>query len=134
MTIELRDAVVSAIGVSLDGFRNRFPDESIACYAVVTDNDLGSLYGAICTTSRAEDFDDSTYRFRPAEWDVEDTSSFKSASKLIRKIVDQRYSKEGPEIGPDDDHLRPWKAELFGIWREHSRSTATKALSRRNPS
>lgn len=83
---------------------------TLACYGLITDEDLRTVMG--CALTR-EAFDRmGAERFHPAEW-LEHYEPFDLANTEMGAIADRHYAEEADDVGPDDDHLRPWKAELY---------------------
>ena len=98
----------SYAALSLDGTRK------LAAYALCTDADLRTLYAAAYTQEDGEQFQDRRFMFLPADWPLEDASEeMNNASDALSSWMDDQYEIEGSEVGPGDDHLRPWKREVF---------------------
>ncbi|MEM7796413.1 MAG: hypothetical protein AAF579_18420 [Cyanobacteria bacterium P01_C01_bin.118] len=80
-------------------------------YALCTDNDLGGIYVAGYTASDASMFREDNYRYRPAEWPME--YLIQEASHLLNEWVYLQSLNDAKGLEPGDDHLRPWKADVF---------------------
>lgn len=85
----------------------------LAAYVLCTDADFRTLYGAGYRSDDARGFSAPEFRFLPSEWPLEEYSSLAPASESLERWMDQNYEQEGDDIGPGDDHLRPWKRRTF---------------------
>lgn len=124
MNTGLRQQLVDSIAVSVRDVHEKHPGDAIVSYALCTDADLLSVYGAACTASMAGGFKKDFYRYLPAEWSrMEFGRQFAEASSTLDRLASAHYAAEGDDVGPDDDHLRPWKGELLdelvAALREH---------------
>lgn len=85
----------------------------LASYALCTDADFRTLYGAGYRSEDARKFSAPELRFLPAEWPLKEYSALAPASEALERWMDQNYAREGDDIEPGDDHLRPWKRRTF---------------------
>lgn len=87
---------------------------TLAAYALCIDADFRTLYAAAFTADEARTFEEPYFAFLPAEWPHEDCSGeLRAASDALEAWADAQYASEGDDVGPGDDHLRPWKREAF---------------------
>lgn len=87
--------------------------EPLRAFALVTDEDLRTVYAAGYTAEgeRVLEERDEGASLYPPEW-PETSSELERSSKLQSAYCDVHYSTEGSEVGPGDDHLRPWKKRV----------------------
>jgi hypothetical protein len=85
--------------------------QPLRAFALVTDDDLRTLFAAGYTAEGERDLDEQYEgaKLYPPEW-ME--AKLRESSKLQSAYCDSWYSVEGSDVGPDDDHLRPWKQDL----------------------
>ena len=113
----LREALADGLS---DAVEQLAPDatDPLRALSLCTDEDVRTLYVAAYSTSDEAErtaagrtFEE--WGFSPAEWPREHAAAVERVSNELSRLADSRYAVEPDDVLPDDDHLRPWKSELF---------------------
>ncbi|MAQ16919.1 MAG: hypothetical protein CMN30_19260 [Sandaracinus sp.] len=123
-----RDLLTAEIRESVRELREHGGGGELLGYALLTDLDARYLLATGYTATILERFPEPDDAFSPYEW-PEAQHTMKEASARNASDVDAHYDAEADldeEIGPDDDHLRPWKRERIATMAEVLASLRTE--------
>ena len=112
---DLRRLADKAVVGTISRFGEERPGKEMFGFALCVDEDMLSVFGRASTQEYAQTLERQKRVYYTGDWDFENHDLYHEASLALAALSAEYYQSERPDIGPGDNHLRPWKADLFRV-------------------